>query len=233
MILPRVRDRSLEDKITQQGTDIEGLIYKLRIQRIDHNERVSQIHETEMKFRNEYDSRLSEQIRDLNEGVKLLYLLGKRYSQHRINGLQKECEQQVALELIEKQIEDTEQKIDFERKQRARDLATIIRKAQGTNRHQLIKIRAEQKQKTSELASLRASATLQRETDDKRIDHLSSKLAILTNQCQRLAKAKTYEMQGLASEVSIVKNNLKMLECFIDCGAAIEDLNFIEEVQAP
>eukprot|EP01060_Flectonema_neradi_P040284 TRINITY_DN911_c4_g1_i1.p2 TRINITY_DN911_c4_g1~~TRINITY_DN911_c4_g1_i1.p2 ORF type:complete len:372 (+),score=79.29 TRINITY_DN911_c4_g1_i1:2163-3278(+) len=233
IIIPRIRDRALEDKISQQDSDISTLLYKLKMQRTQHHTTIDNMQTADVDARTKLDNQLSGLVREQNECVKLLYSLGKKYSQSRIDGLEKECSQANRLRELEDLIAKTEEDISSERKQRAHDLTMIIRKAQGTKKHQLLKIRAEQKQKTTELAALRETAAKQRQTDDKRIDHLTSKLTTLTRQCQRLSKAKSYEMQGLASEVSIVKNNLKMLECFIDCGAAIDDLHFIEEVQAP
>ena len=56
--------------------------------------------------------------------------------------------------------------------------------------------------------------------DDEKIDFMTAKLDSLTKNCRRLSTARHYEMQGLASEVGIMRNDLKMLEHHLACHRA-------------
>eukprot|EP01064_Diplonema_japonicum_P035760 TRINITY_DN7844_c0_g1_i1.p2 TRINITY_DN7844_c0_g1~~TRINITY_DN7844_c0_g1_i1.p2 ORF type:complete len:358 (+),score=85.44 TRINITY_DN7844_c0_g1_i1:2150-3223(+) len=113
---------------------------------------------------------------------------------------------------MQKQVTVLEKCLAEERDTRAKEMAKMMQRASGSHAELAASLQKEANQKLEKKKEVLREAEEQRKRDDAAIQSLTERLGSLTRQCSRLSTARHYEMVGLASEIGIVKNDMKMLE---------------------
>ncbi|KAJ9444161.1 hypothetical protein DIPPA_15085 [Diplonema papillatum] len=211
--LTEYRDRPLEEEISAQAEEIDALLLRIEDQRQDFRDKLGADGDS-------YDGRAAaanreaiKLVKEFEQKTRLVHAMTTDLAKYRIDSVYKRWSQQTMIEKLEQELRDTQGKLAAERKARSAEVARILSSFKHNKQVEWAKLSAEHRH-----CQVQREAAKQDEDEecarlDKRIVYYTSKLDRLVNDCRRLSSAKHYEMHGLASEVGLVRNDMKMLEC--------------------